>query len=54
MSLFLPQVLKWGWVQYCSVLVVFVFVFRRVKTYVFSRQVLPTQAVVHPVKAHPY
>ena len=34
--------MKWAWVQYVSLLIVFVFVFRRIKTYVFSKQILPT------------
>lgn len=40
------QTLKWGWVQYLSVLVVFVYVFNGVKSYVFYQQILPaTQQV---------
>ena len=34
--------LKWAWVQYVSILIVFVYVFRQIKTFVFSNQILPT------------
>ena len=36
------QTLKWGWVQYLAILVVFVYVFNTVKSYVFYEQILPT------------
>ena len=36
------QVIKWGWVQYLSVLLVFMYVATNIKTFVFSRQILPT------------
>ena len=35
------QMLKWAWVQYISILIVFIFFFRQVKIFVFSKQVLP-------------
>lgn len=35
--------MKWAWVQYSSILVVFVFLFREIKTFVFSNQILPTR-----------
>ena len=35
--------LKWAWVQYVSILIVFVYVFRQIKTFVFSNQILPTR-----------
>ena len=37
------QMLKWAWVQYVSILIVFVYVFRQIKTFVFSNQILPTR-----------
>eukprot|EP00093_Oithona_nana_P004002 04002.XXX_92781_91733_1 [CDS] Oithona nana genome sequencing. len=36
------QMMKWAWVQYVSTLIVFIFFFRHVKTFVFSKQVLPS------------
>ena len=36
------QVVKWGWVQYLSVLVIFIYLFNCVKTFVFSKQIVPT------------
>lgn len=39
------QMLKWAWVQYISVLIVFVYFFRKVKAFVFSKQVLPSLQV---------
>ena len=36
------QTIKWGWIQYLSVLVIFIYVFNSVKTFVFSQQILPT------------
>ena len=36
------QVIKWGWVQYLSILIVFVFFMSKVKNFVFSQQILPT------------
>ena len=37
--------LKWAWVQYVSILIVFVYVFRQVKNFVFSNQILPTRMI---------
>ena len=36
------QVIKWGWVQYLSILIVFMYVATFVKNFVFSQQILPT------------
>ena len=36
------QVMKWGWVQYLSILIVFMYVATCVKNFVFSQQILPT------------
>ena len=36
------QMMKWAWVQYVSMLIVFIYFFRHVKAFVFSRQVLPS------------
>jgi len=35
-------VMKWAWVQYVSLLIVFIFVFERVKQFVFSNQLVQT------------
>ncbi len=40
------QMLKWAWVQYVAVLIVFVFVFRRIKTFVFEKQIFATSCHV--------
>ena len=37
------QTMKWAWIQYFSVLIVFIYVFRFIKEHVFSKQVLLTQ-----------
>ena len=37
------QMLKWAWIQYASLLIVFVYLFRRVKQFVYSKQILPTR-----------
>ena len=34
--------LKWAWVQYFSLLLVFIYLFRWVKNFVFSNQIFPT------------
>ncbi|KAJ3597005.1 hypothetical protein NHX12_003405, partial [Muraenolepis orangiensis] len=39
------ETIKWAWVQYVSVLLVFLWVFTRVQTFVFQNQVLPTRPV---------
>eukprot|EP00096_Caligus_rogercresseyi_P007848 TRINITY_DN2595_c0_g1_i2.p1 TRINITY_DN2595_c0_g1~~TRINITY_DN2595_c0_g1_i2.p1 ORF type:complete len:162 (+),score=12.93 TRINITY_DN2595_c0_g1_i2:164-649(+) len=36
------QVLKWAWVQYAAILIVFMILFRTIKGFVFSNQVLPS------------
>ncbi len=40
------QMLKWAWVQYLAILVIFIAVFREVKMFVFGRQVLPSSLLV--------
>nr|CAD7585842.1 unnamed protein product [Timema genevievae] len=40
------QVIKWAWVQYLSVFIIFVFIFRLVKEYVFSNQLVFTVKTV--------
>ncbi|XP_040574725.1 transmembrane protein 231 [Lepeophtheirus salmonis] len=42
------QVLKWGWVQYLSVLLIFLMLFRTIKTFVFSKQIL------HSIQHNPF
>ena len=39
------QMIKWAWVQYMSILIVFIYFFRSVKQFVFSKQVLPSITV---------
>ncbi len=48
------QMMKWAWVQYASVLIVFVYVFRNIKTYVFEKQILPTSTSIteEKLKSH--
>ena len=36
------SLLRWGWVQYVSILLVFMYISSGVKDYVFSQQILPT------------
>ena len=36
------QVIKWGWIQYLAILVLFIYMFNGIKTYVFAQQILPT------------
>ena len=36
------QTIKGGWIQYLSVLVVFIYLFNSIKTFLFSQQILPT------------
>ena len=40
------QVIKWGWVQYLSILIVFMYVASGVKNFVFSQQILPTLVTI--------
>nr|CAD7437700.1 unnamed protein product [Timema bartmani] len=40
------QVIKWAWVQYLSVFIIFVFIFRLIKEYVFSNQLVFTVKTV--------
>ncbi|KPP65380.1 transmembrane protein 231-like [Scleropages formosus] len=39
------EMVKFAWVQYVSVLLIFLWVFQRVQTFVFQNQVLPTVSV---------
>jgi len=45
------QLIKWGWVQYVSVLLVFLFVFNRITCFIFQNQLVPT-IVERPWKAN--
>lgn len=45
------EMIKFAWVQYVSVLLIFLWVFERIKIFVFQNQVLPTVAVP-PFKQH--
>ena len=36
------QTIKWGWLQYLAILVIFIYIFNSIKTFVFSNQILPT------------
>lgn len=36
------QVIKWAWIQYLSLLLVFLHIFKGLKEYVFSNQLVPT------------
>lgn len=45
------NVLKWGWVQYVAVLVVFVGLFRHIRAFVFENQVIAT-VIQMPQKLH--
>ena len=36
------QVIKWGWVQYVSLLLVFIYVTAAIKNFVFANQIVPT------------
>ncbi|KAK1163476.1 transmembrane protein 231-like isoform X1 [Acipenser oxyrinchus oxyrinchus] len=45
------EMIKFAWVQYVSVLLIFLWVFERIKIFVFQNQVLPTIAVP-PFKQH--
>ncbi|KAK3755424.1 hypothetical protein QZH41_016624 [Actinostola sp. cb2023] len=45
------QMLKWAWVQYLSVLFIFLFVFDRVKRFIFEEQIVSTVAM-HIDKEH--
>ena len=46
------ETIKGAWIQYVSVLLVFLWVFTRVQTFVFQNQVLPSLPVPM-VKLHP-
>lgn len=37
------QMIKWAWVQYLAVLVIFIYVFKRVKEFVFTKGILTTR-----------
>jgi len=47
------QQIKWGWVQYLSLLLVFLFVFDRIKCFIYQNQ-LVTTIVERPLKPKPY
>ena len=34
--------IKWGWIQYLSILLVFVYIFERVKVFFFMNQLVST------------
>ncbi|XP_059178805.1 transmembrane protein 231-like [Physella acuta] len=36
------NLIKWGWVQYVSVLLIFLYIFNKVKIFVFQHQLVPT------------
>uniref|UniRef100_A0A8C6WSV5 Transmembrane protein 231 n=1 Tax=Neogobius melanostomus TaxID=47308 RepID=A0A8C6WSV5_9GOBI len=42
------QTIKFAWIQYVSVLLVFLWVFQRIQTFVFERQLLTTVPVLGP------
>uniref|UniRef100_A0A672QLG9 Transmembrane protein 231 n=1 Tax=Sinocyclocheilus grahami TaxID=75366 RepID=A0A672QLG9_SINGR len=46
-----PLHLRFAWIQYVSVLLIFLWVFQHIQTFVFQNQVLPTTAVA-PFKQH--
>ena len=35
--------IKWAWVQYLAVLVIFIYVFKRIKEFVFTKGILTTR-----------
>ncbi|RNA25571.1 transmembrane protein -like [Brachionus plicatilis] len=39
------QQFKWGWIQYISILIPFIFVFRTIKVFIFENQLVPTICV---------
>lgn len=41
------ETIKFAWIQYVSVLLVFLWVFQRIKTFVFERQILTTVPALH-------
>lgn len=45
------ETIKFAWIQYVSVLLVFLWVFQHIQTFVFQNQVLPT-TTVPPFKQH--
>ncbi|XP_030642035.1 transmembrane protein 231 [Chanos chanos] len=45
------ETIKFAWIQYVSVLLIFLWVFHRIQTFVFQNQVLPT-VPIHQVKEH--
>ncbi|KAM4618526.1 transmembrane protein 231 [Polymixia lowei] len=45
------ETIKFAWIQYISVLLIFLWVFRRIQTFVFQNQVLPT-VPIPMVKPH--
>ncbi|KAI2648058.1 Transmembrane protein 231 [Labeo rohita] len=45
------EMIKFAWIQYVSVLLIFLWVFQHIQTFIFQNQVLPTTAVP-PFKPH--
>ncbi|XP_059391694.1 transmembrane protein 231 [Carassius carassius] len=45
------ETIKFAWIQYVSVLLIFLWVFQHIQTFVFQNQVLPTTTVL-PFKQH--
>ncbi|XP_077982675.1 transmembrane protein 231-like [Glandiceps talaboti] len=45
------QLIKWGWVQYLAILLIFVFLFERIKTFVFQNQIV-LASTERPYKTH--
>ena len=46
------QLIKWAWIQYLAVLVIFLFVFDRIKTFIYQNQ-LVTTVVQRPLEIKP-
>ena len=42
MYIYNTSIFRWGWVQYVSILLVFMYISSGVKDYVFSQHILPT------------
>lgn len=45
------EMIKFAWIQYVSVLLIFLWVFQHIQTFIFQNQVLPT-STVPPFKQH--
>jgi transmembrane protein 231 len=44
------QQIKWGWIQYISVLLPFLFVFKTIKIFIYENQLVPTIVTVPALK----